>query len=93
MINTIQNIVDYITEIVPQLDPTKGILYSVHSNPDCAIRISKPKSFDNYCDIIAEFSLFYKDKLVYDVLIAVDTDLEKFCKKLLKRIEVLPYES
>ena len=80
------DILDYIDNAMPQLQRIYNVWYALESDPDYTIRISNPAPFDDYTDIISKVSVLYKDHLVWEVLLAQDTDLEKFCLKLLQKM-------
>ena len=72
-----------------KLDLTKDIWYYVNGNPRCVLRVAKPNSFDSYADVVAKITLYYDNKMLWEVLITVDTDLEKFVEKLKKKISTV----
>jgi hypothetical protein len=63
--------------------------YAVDSAVPINLKISKPTPFDSYGDIVARVTLYFGNEVVWDTLITYNTDLNRFCEKVKKKIETL----
>ena len=72
---------------LPKEKGTRGYWYAIQNYPGYSVRISQPNSFDNYLDIIARVTLLYNGETVWDVLISIETDLNKFINKLVHKLK------
>jgi hypothetical protein len=87
--NSILDVNKAIKNATTSLQLTKTIWYTVNNNPNISISIRKPEPFDNYLDVIARVTLYYDGAVVWDVLITLHSDLERFCDKLKKKIKTI----
>ena len=85
--NSFKDIISTINYISPKLASTKSLCYIVNDNPNLRLLIAKPSEFNNYGDVIAQITLLNNNKIIINSLITVDTDLNKFCKKLSQKIK------
>lgn len=85
--NKFRDVVNTIIAEVPKLTYVRTICYTVMGDPDYQLRIAQPDPFSNYMDIVARVTLTYKEKILSDNLITVDTDLTRFAQKLYTTIK------
>ena len=84
------NFEDVITSLrttMPTLERDWSAVFVLKDKPHYRIKISRPDPFDNYLDVVAKVALCYKDKPMWCVLITIDTDIKKFCTKLMNKIK------
>lgn len=84
--NNFLNTVFTIKNIIPDIANLTSVCYTVKDNSDYQLKIVKPNPFDNYLDIVAQIILLHKNKIIYNTLITINTDLTKLCEKLLQKI-------
>ena len=82
-----KDIIKSVQKDIPKAVYLHNYWYVLKDKPAYSIRFSKPDPFDNYQDIVAKVSLFYKDTVLYTVLITRTTDVDKFKLKLLTKIQ------
>ena len=87
--NDFKDVITSVIDTAPKLRAIQSIHYVLCHNPKIQIRVSKPDSFDSYVDIVAKVTLYYKDEVVWNVLITYSTNLDAFCAKLKKKIELI----
>lgn len=80
------DILNIIKNTVPKLVSKPNCWFLLKDSPNYSIRITQPYDFDDYPDIIARITLFHKNTVLWDVLVAQDTDYDKFGQKLLEKI-------
>ena len=86
MNNNYNDVLNYIALSMPNIIPNDDKWYTIKYRYTYKLRIRKPSSFDNYVDVVARVTLFCNDMVLMDCLITVDTDLNKLCEKIKKKI-------
>lgn len=85
--NNFITVLNTLKETIPKLELTHSLWYVIKDNTEYQIKVTKPDPFDNYPDIVARITLFYKESVLWDVLVARDSNLNMFKHKLLKKIQ------
>ena len=85
--NNFINVLNTLKDTIPKLELTHSLWYVIKGNSDYQIKVAMPDPFDNYQDIVARITLFYKENILWDILIATDTDLKLFQQKFLQKIQ------
>lgn len=86
------DVITAVKEAVPKVKPVHSYWFVIKDNPHFQIKISKPSPFDSYGDMVAKITVYKDDKPVWNVLLTIDTDLNKFCQRLLQKLKENHYE-
>ena len=68
---------------LPEFIRLKNIINLVHKeDPNYVIHVAKPTNIDTYLDIVGKVTVYYKGTILFNRLIAIDTDLNKLNEKI-----------
>ena len=85
--NTFKNVLANLQATIPKAILKHTVSFVFKDEHRWEIKVSKPCPFDDYGDVVAQVTLYKDNEIVSQTLITYDTDLDGFCKKLLKRIK------
>ena len=61
----------------------KNVTNLVHNeDPNYVIRVAKSTNIDTYLDIVGQITVYHKETVLFNRLIAIDTDLNKLNEKI-----------
>ena len=83
--NDFRDVFNAVKSIVPSAERIPAKVYQV--SKDTSIVVSSPQNkFDTYQDVVAQIMIHSGDKIIFNRLITYNTDLDKLCKKLERKL-------